>query len=232
MNLRMTLALTTFLCSVLSLRAQTTDFPGASDIPRIVRPAGSFIIGAMRIDNDEFEVPLGPIERSAPKPAKTLTVTGSVDRLAYAGPTTTSTLSTYSWIATQLKAAGYTEVFTCARATCGSAYRLANYLAQPLIDSTHQGDWAHWMIDDLYAANDDIRYGTFRRGAEYLCVLAALVPGHPSGALLIRIADPSSKPVLQTVADASPAAIPAPTPTAAPTTRHSVRALLSHLPTQ
>jgi hypothetical protein len=161
MNLRITLALSTFLCSTPSLHAQTTDFPGASDFPAITRP------------------------------------TGSVDRLAYAGLTTTSTFSTYSAIASQLKAAGYTEIYTCARATCGSAYHLATYLTQPLINSTHQGDWAHWMIDDLYAANDDIRYGTFRRGAEYLCVLAALVPGHPAGALLIRIANPSSKSVLQ-----------------------------------
>ena len=197
MNLRLTLALSAFLCTTFSLHAQTTDFPGASDLPGVTRPTGSFIIGAMRIDNDEFEVPLGPIERSAEKPSKTLTVTGSVDRLAYAGLTTTSTFSTYAGIASQLKAAGYTEVYTCARATCSSPYHLATYLAQPLINSTHQGDWAHWMIDDLYAANDDIRYGTFRRGAEYLCVLAALVPGHPAGALLIRIANPSSKSVLQ-----------------------------------
>lgn len=183
------------------LTAQEADFPGASDFRTLTRPANSLILGAMHIDNDEYAVPLGPVERNAKAPAKSLTVTGAIDMVAYGGPKTASSLTTFGELTSQLKTQGYTEVWTCARATCGSAFTLANILDKPLIDSIHQGDWGHYLIDDLNATNDDIRYGTYRKGEEYMLVMAALAPGYPSGALVIRVNGPANDPVLRLQGD-------------------------------
>lgn len=180
-----------------------SDFPGASDLRTLTRPANSYIIGAMHVDNDEYAVPLGPVESHSTTLGKNLLVTGPIDTLAYAGPKTASTLTTYNELASQLTGSGYTLVWSCARATCGSGFTLANILDKPMIDSIHTGNWGFWLNDDLNATNDDIRYGTFRKGAEYMLVMASLQPGQDSGALVIRVNGPNSDPVLR-LADGVP----------------------------
>ena len=74
---------------------------------------------------------------------------------------------------------------------------MATILSQPTIDSIHTGNWASWMIDSLDAANDDVRYGTFRKDNEYMLIMGALSPGYPSGALAIRVNGPANESVLQ-----------------------------------
>lgn len=186
------------MASVALASEPVSDFPGASDLQNLKRPANSFIIGAMHIDNDEYAVPLGPVERNADHLGKSIKATGPIDTLAYSGPKSASTLTTYNGLTEQLKAAGYTEVWSCARASCGSAFTLANILDKPVIDSIHEGSWPNWMIDQLNPTNEDLRYGTFRKGAEYILVMAALDPGYRSGALVIRVNGPASDPVLKT----------------------------------
>jgi hypothetical protein len=176
--------------------AQTADFPGGRDIQSVARPANSFLIGAMHIDNDEYFVPVGPVEQRSTKLGKTVKVTGPVDTLVYAGPKTASSLTTYTGMASQLKTAGYTEVWSCARATCGGPYDLVNLLAQPLVDSLHEGSWAGWIIDDLYTNNSDVRYGAFQKNGEYVIVVGVLAPGKPSGALVIRANGPATDSAL------------------------------------
>lgn len=176
--------------------AQTSDFPGASDMRNVARPEGSTLIGGMHIDNDEFAVPTGPVERGSDL-GKTVTATGPVDRVAYAGPKSASSLTTYTNLSGQLVRSGFTEVWTCARKTCGSAYSLAGILFQPLVDTIHTGSWGGMIINDLSASNDDVRYGTFRKGNEYMLVLAVLAPGKNSGALLIRVNGPADDAVLR-----------------------------------
>ncbi len=180
-----------------ALLAQTSDFPGASDFPNLKRPAGTTIIGAHRIDNDEFSVPVGPVGSNSKLTGKSVSATGSIDTLAYAGATTTSSLSSYSAWTGQLREAGYTEVWGCARATYGNAYTLINYLAQPTIDTMRTGNWGRYMIEDLYATNDDTRYGVFRKGGEFMLVATSLAPGKPSGSILIRISNPPAVSILQ-----------------------------------
>lgn len=199
-----------------------SDFPGASDFHVLTRPTNSFIIGARHIDNDEYSIPLGPVESNSKQLGKSTTATGPIDVLAYAGPKTASSLTTYTALAGQLRAAGYTEVWSCARQSCGSGYTLATILSQPTIDSIHTGNWASWMIDSLDATNDDVRYGTFRKGNEYMLVMGALSPGYPSGALAIRVNGPANESVLQAEGpkaadeDASRTAAPAATPSTTP----------------
>lgn len=187
--------------SVAMASEPASDFPGASDLRVLTRPANSFIIGAMHIDNDEYAIPVGTVEQGASL-GKSVTVTGPIDTLVYAGPKTASSLTTYTALVSQLTAAGYTEVWSCARKSCGSAFSLANILDKPVIESTHTGNWGEWMIDCLNATNDDIRYGTFRKGNEYMLVMGALQPGSPSGALVIRVNGPANEPVVHETAAA------------------------------
>lgn len=176
----------------------SSDFPGASDFRSLTRPANSLLIGAMHIDNDEYAIPLGPIEHgSSDALGKSTTATGPIDVVAYSGPKTASSLTTYTALAGQLTAAGYTEMWSCVRKTCGSGFGLAKILDQPLIDSIHTGEWGTWLINSLDATNDDVRYGTFRKGGEYMLVMGALSPGYPSGALVIRVNGPAGESVLQ-----------------------------------
>lgn len=194
----LTLALTVASAAAFAWGSEpASDFPGASDLRNVTRPADSFIIGALHIDNDELAVPTGPVASNARKPAKAVNVTGPIDMLAYAGPKAASSLTVYTGLAGQLKIQGYSEVWSCARASCGSAFTLANILDQPLIDSIHEGSWTSWIINDLNAINDDIRYGAFSKGGEYILVIASHAPGYDSGALIIRANGPANDPVLQ-----------------------------------
>ncbi len=180
------LGLTLLLGTTVVLQAQTSDLPRSSDFKTINRPSNSFIAGAMHIDNDEYAVPVGPVERSASHLGKTSTVTGPIDTLVYTGPTTASSLTTYTNLTSQLTMQGYEPVWSCSRVTCGSAFTLMQLLSKSVLDATH-GEWGHAIISCLYAANDDIRYGSFRKADEYVLVLASLSPGNRSGALVVRV---------------------------------------------
>jgi hypothetical protein len=227
-----------FTASVVWASEPVSDFPGASDFRTLTRPANSFIIGAMHIDNDEYAIPLGPVERNSLELGKSVKVTGPIDTLAYAGPKSASSLTTYTGLTAQLTAAGYKEVWSCARATCGHAFTLAGILDQPMIDSIHGGDWGTWLIDDLDATNGDIRYGTFRKGDEYMLVMAALAPGYPSGALLVRANGPANESVLQMQSPAKAQAEQQPAPSQAPATtaqnvekaKSKARSIMSQFP--
>lgn len=190
------LAAAAFLPFSVICSAQSSDFPGGSDMRSITRPANSFLIGALHIDNDEYEVPVGPVERGSAL-GKTIKATGPVDTVAYAGRKSASSLTTYSSLSAQLLGSGFVEVWSCARKTCGSAYQLANNLFQPLVDSIHTGNWGGMIIEDLSASNDDIRYGAFRKGTEYVLALGVLSPGQNSGALVVRVGGPADDPVLR-----------------------------------
>ncbi len=196
MKTALLLAAATLLALSVSCSAQTSDYPGGSDMRSITRPANSFLIGALHIDNDEYEIPVGPVG-SGKILGKAIKATGPVDTVAYAGPKSASSFTTYGALSAQLLGSGFVEVWSCVRQACGNAYDLANLLWQPLVDSIQTGLWGNMIIDDLGAANDDIRYGAFRKGAEYVLALGALSPGHNSGALLVRVNGPADDPVLR-----------------------------------
>ena len=195
LRMKTPLLLAALVCLSASASAQSSDFPGGSDLRSVTRPAGSFLIGALHIDNDEFQVPIGPVERGD-KLGKSINVVGPIDTVAYAGPKSASTITTFNALSAQLLASGYVQTWSCARATCGSAYSLSHILYQPIVDSIHTGEWAGMIIDDLSASNEDIRYGAFKKGAEYILVVAALQPGNHSGALLVRVNGPADDAVL------------------------------------
>ncbi len=187
-----------FLCGVVAAHAQTSDYPGASDLPGITRPANSFIIGAMHIDNDEFQVPVGPVDRNSERLGIVITATGPIDTIAYAGPVTVSSFANYNALKAQAMAAGYTEIWSCARTTCGSAFALARILDKALEATIVPSGRAIDLNNELNATNDDIRYGAFRRGDVFLLIMASLQPGRPSGSLIIRVNGPVNESALQT----------------------------------
>lgn len=216
-----------FLAATSTAIAQTSDLPNGNDMRDIHRPANSFLIGAMHSDRDEYAVPIGPVARGNQSPAKSVTVTGPIDTVAYAGPQTTSSFATYDQLHAQVIAQGYTEVWSCIRTTCGSAFTLANILDKPLIDAVHDRDYGFYLNDDLNATNDDTRYGAFRKGDTYLLIMASLQPGKPSGSLIVRVNGPADDIVYHaTTAVNGTTETPATTTPSASSARTRIRSLL------
>ena len=176
------------LGTALPVAAQTltTDYPGSVDWPVVQRPARSIIVAAAHTDSDEFKVPLGPYNSNVPDHfQKTTTVVGAVDKIVWSGPPSTSTFAAFNSTRAQLVAANYKPLYACVGKACGG-YQFAMQIAQPLIDAT-ASPYTNLTIDTMGAVNDDVRYGVFQRGDEYLLVLADLAPGKYSGLLLIDI---------------------------------------------
>ena len=173
----------------------TSDYPGSVDWPVVQRPAHSIIVAASHTDSDEFKVPLGPYNANLQDHfQKTVTAAGTVDKVAFSGPPSTSTLSAFSSTRDQLVAAHYKPVYTCVGRACGG-FQFAMELAQPLIDAT-VSPYNNLTNDTMAAFTEDVRYGVFQRGNEYLMVVAALAPGKYSGLLLIDVGGkmPIAKP--------------------------------------
>ncbi|MFN2975025.1 DUF4892 domain-containing protein [Terriglobus aquaticus] len=178
-----------------SAQMPTSDYPGSVDWPVAPRPANSIIVAASHTDSDEFKVPLGPYNSNVQDHfQKTVTATGAVDKVAFSGPPSTSTFAAFNRTRDQLVAAHYTAVYTCIGKGCGG-YQFVMELAQPLIDAT-ASPYSNLTIDTMAAVTEDVRYGVFQRGNEYLMVVAALAPGKYSGLLLIDVGGhmPAARP--------------------------------------
>jgi hypothetical protein len=69
--------------SIASAFEPASDLPGASDLHVLTRPANSFLIAARHIDNDEYAIPLGPVESNSKQPGKSTTATAPIDVLTW-----------------------------------------------------------------------------------------------------------------------------------------------------
>jgi hypothetical protein len=121
-------------CALLSLASPArvdaqplTDVQGSKDPAAIKRYEGSVIIGYKFSKFDEFTFligPLGPSKASTgPRlvPSKVQRVEGRYTRLVYVGPDGRSPLEVVRNYEQELKTAGFTPVYQCARAECGGS---------------------------------------------------------------------------------------------------------------
>jgi outer membrane protein OmpA-like peptidoglycan-associated protein len=100
--------------------AQKTDIPGSKDHPLISRYPGLVITMYSVKDFDDFLFPLGKLDPSSSKFAKSQHVDGKVTRIYYEYPEDRSTLEIFRNYETALKNSGFVTLFTCgSEDTCG-----------------------------------------------------------------------------------------------------------------
>lgn len=105
--------------------AQLRDLPEGQDHPIVSRFAGSVIIGYDARNFDEFELPLGPLNRlDTPRievePSKSQRLEGRVTRILYVVPENRSPLEVIRNYEQELTKAGFHKLYSCAGEECGS----------------------------------------------------------------------------------------------------------------
>jgi len=98
--------------------AQNHDLEGSKDHPIISRYPGSFIIGYVTREYDEYLLPLGKVADD--QPAKSQHLEGKVTRITYQAPSGRSTLEVFRNFESALRQGGFTILFSCAEPDCGS----------------------------------------------------------------------------------------------------------------
>jgi OOP family OmpA-OmpF porin len=104
--------------------AQLRDAKGSKDHPMVSRYDGSVIIGYDARKFDEFELPLGALQRpedirGEPTLAKSQRLEGRVTRILYVAPENRSPLEVLRNYEQELKKAGFQSLYACAREACG-----------------------------------------------------------------------------------------------------------------
>ena len=107
------------LCPILAA-AQKTDLPGSADHPMISRYPGLVITAYSVKDFDAFTFPLGKLNPSSSKFAKSQVVEGKVTRIYYEYPEDRTSLEISRNYETALRKSGFSVLFTCdGEDTCG-----------------------------------------------------------------------------------------------------------------
>ena len=104
--------------------AQLQDVKGSKDHPVVSRYAGSTVIGYQVRDFDEFELPLGPVQRVegagiVVEPTKSQRLEGRHTRILYVAPAERSPLEVLRNYEGELAKAGFQTLYSCAGAACG-----------------------------------------------------------------------------------------------------------------
>jgi outer membrane protein OmpA-like peptidoglycan-associated protein len=134
-----------------------TDVPHSKDNPIVSRFAGSTIVAYHEANYDEVALPMGPYQHSAF--AKTLAAAGKVTEIVYAAPAGKRPVEVFANFRDSLQSSGFKPLYTCTAGnsptSCGG-YNFAEASAQTLFsnDPAHRND----MIDELFSADDDVRY--------------------------------------------------------------------------
>src|SRR5579859_971891 len=97
---------------------QGQDIEGSKDHPLISRYPGSWIIGYIYKEYDEYLFPEGKVQDD--KPAKSEDLEGKITRITYKIPDGRSTLEVYRNFESALKQAGFKTLFNCAEPDCGN----------------------------------------------------------------------------------------------------------------
>jgi outer membrane protein OmpA-like peptidoglycan-associated protein len=97
--------------------AQDKDIEGSKDHSIISRYPGSWIIGYVTKEYDEYLFPTGKVEED--KPTKSQQLEGKITRITYLTPNGRSTLEVYRNFEAALKTAGFQVLFSCAEPNCG-----------------------------------------------------------------------------------------------------------------
>ncbi len=116
----------TFVCFGISApaAAQLNDASGAKDNPGIKRYEGSVIIGYDFRKFNDYELLVGPLERTGQppyaKPTKTQQVEGQTTRILYVVPQGRSPLEVMRNYEQELQKSGFQVLYQCAREKCGA----------------------------------------------------------------------------------------------------------------
>jgi outer membrane protein OmpA-like peptidoglycan-associated protein len=97
---------------------QGQDIEGGKDHPMISRYPGSWIVGYVAKEYDEYLFPTGKVESD--QPTKSERLEGKITRITYQTPNGRSTLEVYRNFESALKQAGFQVLFSCAEPSCGS----------------------------------------------------------------------------------------------------------------
>ncbi len=104
--------------SLIPAGAQPKDADGSRDHPLITRYPGSVIDSYRAREYDEFNFPVGPVQRSTGMP-KFQHLEGKVTRILYIYPQGRSSLEVFRNYESALKRAGFQPIFTCSGDPCG-----------------------------------------------------------------------------------------------------------------
>ncbi len=116
---RIFLTLALVLGLSVALRAeQGADIQGSRDHPMFSRYPGSWIIGYVTREYDEYLFPTGKVEND--QPTKSEHLEGKITRITYQTPAGRSTLEVYRNFESAIKQAGFKVLFSCAEPNCGS----------------------------------------------------------------------------------------------------------------
>jgi OOP family OmpA-OmpF porin len=114
--------------------AQNHDVDGSKDHPLISRYPGSWIIGYIAKEYDEYLFPTGKVQDD--KPAKSENLEGKISRITYKIPEGRSTLEVYRNFESALTQAGFKNVFSCKEDDCGFGH-----VSQSVNSDNAVNDW-------------------------------------------------------------------------------------------
>lgn len=115
--------------------AQDQDVEGSKDHPLISRYPGSWIIGYVAKEYDEYLFPTGKVQDD--KPAKSQNLEGKITRITYMIPQGRSTLEVYRNFEGALTQAGFKAVFSCKEEDCGFGHVSQTVNADKAINDWH-----------------------------------------------------------------------------------------------
>jgi len=122
--IRTLLAISVLLGSAMTGKAQGQDAAGSKDHPLVSRYPGCYIYHYKTAEYDQFNLGLGKPTNG--KFAKSLPLEGKITRISYECPAQRSLLEIYRNFEGALKRAGFSALFTCAMAACGSGQPAQN----------------------------------------------------------------------------------------------------------
>ena len=114
--------------TTLCASAAVADVRGSQDHPLIKRYEGSVILTYSKKDFDEYTLPIGPAEglSSNTRITRSAQLEGGLTRITYLAPEGRSTLEVFRNFETELKAAGYTVLFSGAGESLGGNFAYAS----------------------------------------------------------------------------------------------------------
>ncbi|MFM1897275.1 MAG: hypothetical protein RLZZ385_2349 [Pseudomonadota bacterium] len=115
------------------LAQQGGDVSGAADHPLLQRFNSSFIVDYRQQASINYELVLGPMIRAAGRvsPEESRRLRGLVTRITYEVPESFAGADVFGFFDDQVRAGGFTVLFTCAGRECGNS----NYWANDVFDN-------------------------------------------------------------------------------------------------
>ncbi len=186
------------------------DADGASDSPFTGRYEGSTIIGQTYTKFEELILPAGPADPKAKVFSKTVSQKGVVLRTLYVSPEQRSSLEVFGNYVDALKAKGFTAVFECDNATCGTNFKELKYRSSDpskIVLSKNASTRRNYLSHGMFSKIVEPRYALLSKGEAgnetYISVFAGQNSGGAFGdvskalrsrvGVLIEIVEPGQR---------------------------------------